>query len=76
MMGASVPSASLNTIKNWRTNTTEGCAAIQRDLKREGRNLNKGKFKVLHLWRNNHTHQHRLGQTIWKAAFQKRAWMA
>jgi len=50
------------------TDTTESCAAIQRDFhrmeSRVQRNLikfNKGKCRVLHLGRNNPMHQYRLG---------------
>ena len=48
--------------------TLEGCAAIQQNLDRleswTKRNLmrfNKSKCRVLHLGRNNHMHQYRLG---------------
>ncbi|PKU46693.1 hypothetical protein llap_3010 [Limosa lapponica baueri] len=52
--------------------TPEGCATIQQDLDRleswTERNLtkifNKGKFRVLHLGRNNPMHQYRLGADL------------
>ena len=51
--------------------TPEGCAAIQQDLDRleswAERNLmrlNKSKCTALHLWRNNCTHQYRLGADL------------
>jgi len=79
IMRANVPSASLKLMTG-RSGTPEGCAAIHRDLKRlekwAERNLNKGKFKVLHLRRNNAMRQYWLGQSIWKEALQKRTWMA
>ena len=61
--------------------TPAGCAAIQQDRDRleswVERNLmkfNKGKCRVLHLGRNNPTHQHRLGLTCQRAALWRRAW--
>ena len=51
--------------------TLEGCAAIQQNLDRlegwVGRILmrfNKSKCRVLHLGRNNHMHQYRLGDDL------------
>ncbi|KAK4833028.1 hypothetical protein QYF61_027410 [Mycteria americana] len=44
---------------------------------KENRNLvqlNKWKCKALHLRRNNPRHQHRLGPSGWKAAWQKSTW--
>ena len=47
--------------------TPEGCAAIQQDLdrleswvERKLKRFNNGKCRVIHMGRNNHTHQHRL----------------
>ena len=60
--------------------TPGGCAAIQADLGRleswAERNLMKfkGQCRVLHLGRNNPTHQHRLGLTGWKAALRRGTW--
>jgi len=51
--------------------TLKGCAAIQQDFDRleswVERNLmkfNKGKYRVLHLGRNNPMHQYRLGEDL------------
>jgi len=59
--------------------TPEGCAAIQRDLDRleswaEGNLIifNKGKYRVLHLGRNNLMHQYRLGVDLLENSFEER----
>jgi len=51
--------------------TPEGCAAIQLDLERleswaqrNVKKFNKGKYRVLHLGRNNPMHQYRLGADL------------
>ena len=61
--------------------TPEDCAAIQRDLARLKKwantnimQINKGKCKVLYLWRNNPMHQYMLGAPSLKAALQKWPW--
>ncbi|GAB0205579.1 mitochondrial enolase superfamily member 1 [Grus japonensis] len=54
----------------------DDCAAIQRDLENcTERNLmkfNKGKYKVLHLWRNNPKHQYTLGAKWLESGFTER----
>jgi len=57
--------------------TPEGCAAIQRDLnglksrsERKQIRFNKSKCKVLHLGRNNHMHEYRLGVIYWRGGLQ------
>ena len=56
--------------------TSEGCVTIHQDLDRleswAGRNLmrfNKSKCRVLHLRRNNHGHQYRLGNDLLEWSF-------
>ncbi|PKU40878.1 pituitary adenylate cyclase-activating polypeptide type i receptor [Limosa lapponica baueri] len=59
MMGQSVPSASLLMTSNWEEWLIDRpgfCAAIQTDLDRLLMEFNKGKCKVLHLWRHNALH--------------------
>ena len=60
-------------------NTPAGCAAVQQDLDRleswAQRNLtrfNKGKCRVLHLGRNNHMYQYRLGADLLESSSAER----
>lgn len=60
-----------NTKLQGVANTPEGCAAIQQDLDRLERwaarnqiRFNKSKYRVLHLGRNNHKYQYRLGHDL------------
>ncbi|GAB0177316.1 mitochondrial enolase superfamily member 1 [Grus japonensis] len=54
----------------------EGCAASQRDLdrleKQSGRNLVKGKCRVLHLGRNSPMHQYMLGAAQLESSFAEK----
>ena len=61
------------------SDTAEGCAVIQQDLKRlvswaEGNlmRFNKDKCRILHLGRNNHMHQHRLGVDLLERSSAKK----
>ena len=59
--------------------TVEGCAAIQRDqdrleswAERNQVRFNKCKYRVLHLGRNNHVHQYRLGDDLLEGSYAER----
>jgi len=59
--------------------TPEGCAAIQHDLDRleswvewNLMRFNKGKYRVLHLARNNPMHQYRLGEDLLESSSVER----
>ena len=61
--------------------TPGGCAAIQADLgrlqswaERDLMKFDKGTCRVLHLGRDNPTHQHRLGLTCWEVALRRGTW--
>lgn len=78
MMGQRAHSASLHSIKSGVVDTPDHCAAMQGDLDRPERwadrnfmKLNKGKFEVLHLWRNNPDTSTGWGPKGWKAALQR-----
>lgn len=66
MMGQSAPSANLQAIKNWKVQSIQWCAAIQKDLNRvekwTDRNMKfiKRKCQVLQLGKDNPIHQNRL----------------
>ncbi|GAB0184084.1 mitochondrial enolase superfamily member 1 [Grus japonensis] len=75
MTGQSVPSAGSQVPQNWNVH-----ADVQRDLDRlekwTNRNLMKfikGKCKILHLARNNPTHQYMLGITWLESSFAEKA---
>ena len=76
-MGQKVPSASLPVTQNWEEwfNVPEGHTAIHKGLngveKLSDRNLlkfNKGRYKVLHLGRNNLMHEYMVGPCNSKAS--------
>lgn len=63
--------------------TSVGCAASQRDLKRMKKwahrnllKLNQGKCQVVPQGRSNPRYHYRLEPTNWKATCQKRTWQA
>ena len=69
-MEHNAPTASLLMIQNWEEliDRPDGCAAIQRDLNRLEKYVNRNfvkcnewKYKVLNVERNNPMDQHRLG---------------
>ncbi|GAB0178657.1 hypothetical protein GRJ2_000331000 [Grus japonensis] len=80
MMGQSVPSAGLQVTPNWEEwlkcqramlpsgrTSTAGEMAVRNFMK-----FNKGKCKILHLWRNNSVHQYRLGANHLESSFAEK----